>query len=325
MSNLTRKRVDELATIVIEGKIDKLSCEQITKEIQSLEYKDHVEFERRIEENSSMIMERLENDRLKMAKKYVGIYQDIAQKIFKKIGPYAISEIYETAKCINLELTSGIYFLRNTSNGLLKIGYGKDLFKRIRQIKGAFKHIGYGDNLELEAIHLCFEPHLSLTETYFHSEFKDKRVKGEWFKVSPDELVDYFLFGDFEGDFVDNVLVSWADYESLQFKPLAKDFNINIREMEFELYEEILPQIDNNYLFRCGVRNKFYQIIKVVEENKIGITGLDLQMSTGIAKKVGITVKDATNNFDFLKLKCHKYNPKEIRKAISKINKLLVD
>lgn len=325
MNNLARKNMDELASFVIEGKTDKLSYEQIIREVQKLEHGDRVEFERKIKENSSKIMERLESDRLKMANKYVEIYQDIALRIFKKIGPYALGEIYETAKCINLELTSGVYFLRNTSNGLLKIGYGKDLFKRINQIAGAFKHIGYDDSLELEAIHLCFEPHLNLTEAYFHNEFKDKRVKGEWFKVSPDELVDYFLLGDFEGDFIDDVLVSWSDYESLQFKPLVKDFSINIREMEFELYKEILPRIDNNHLLRHGVRNKFYQIIRVVEENKIGITGLDLQMSTGIAKKVGITVKDATNSFDFLKLKCHKYNPEEIKRIISKINKLLSD
>lgn len=323
MNDLSKISIDNIVEIFVKGDINMDNFEQIEKCIKSLNGQEAEELNIKLKNNLSVINKRLELDRLKIANRSKRSYERIAKRIFNNINPYALSEIYETSRCLNLELTSGVYFLRNLDNGLLKIGYGENLTQRIKQIARAFKHVGYNDNLKLEAIHLCFAPHLGLTEKYFHNEFKNKRVKGEWFDVDKDELVDYFLLGDLEGEFIKDVLVSWGDYESLYFEPLEKDFEINLREMEYEIFKDVLYFVDDRYLFRHGVRNKFYQIIRTVDENKVGINAIELAYVPEI-KKLGITTKDATNIFDFLGLKSYKYDSEEVNKIISKINNTLL-
>lgn len=313
MNELINKDVDRLVDLIIDKKIEEV---QATEWYESLDNNERIEFNQKINK-------KMEKQRLKVAYEHKKTYEDIARRIFGKISPRASSEIYETSKCLNLELTSGVYFLRNLDNGLLKIGCGKNLLKRISQISTAFRHVGYDDKLKLEAIHLCFEPHLNLTETYFHKDFEKQRVKGEWFEISNKELEEYFFLSDFQGEFIGDVLVSFTDYESVEFGQLKKDFDIDLRQMEYEIFKELLPMVSEKFLFRTEVKNKFYQIIKAVEANKIGITAVDLGYSLKEICQVGITVKDATTNYSFSELKENKYNPKKIKVIINRIENLL--
>ena len=118
-------------------------------------------------------------------------------------------------------------------------------------------------------------------------------------------------------------MVSWTDYESIEFKPFPRDFDINVREMEYELYEGIIPRTDSFSILRHGVSNKLYQIIRAVEKSKIGITALDMNGSEGSIQEVGITVEGAIKTINFASLKSHKYDLKEIQRILNKINKLL--
>ena len=322
MNGLIKNDIDKLVDLVICGEIDNNNYTQALKCFENLKRSEKNEVNMKIYERLDEFNNRLEMDRLKIARKYKKIYEATAKEIFGNVNSATLGEIYETSKCIDLKLTSGVYFLRNLDNGSIKIGYGKDLLQRITQIARAFKHIGYDDNLKLEAIHLCFEPHLGLTESFFHNEFRDKRVKGEWFEISNEDLLDYFLMTGFEGEFIDDVLVSWTDYESLFFEPLKKDYEIDIREMEYELFQETLTMVGNGYLFRHGVRNKLYEIIRVVEDNKVGINAVDFSRFPDI-KNVGITAEGATIKFDFSTLKYHKYNSKKIEAIIKVINNTL--
>ena len=323
-NNFTNKQldIDAVVSLLTEGEVGQYEYNRIQQYIKKLDSQELAELDFKVKENMHTIQERLEKRRLKIAERVKSQYENTMKKIFNDIGSVALGEIYETSQCLDLELKSGVYFLRNLDNGLLKIGYGKNLVRRIRQIQSAFNLIGYDENLKLIAIHLCFEPHLGITELFFHNEFKEKKVKGEWFDISDNELTDFFLCTDYQGDYIDEVLVSWADYESVYFEPLEKDFNIDIREMEYEIFKDVLMASNFEKLFRCGVRNKLYRIAKAVDEHKVAIIAFDFKHFPDI-KRHGITARGATESFDFLGLKASKFDYQETKKSINKIQKSL--
>ena len=88
--------------------------------------------------------------------------------------------------------TSLIYFIRNKSNGLLKIGKTNNLSRRIGEIKKCFNFLGMEEqNIELEAITYCpFNMNNSQVESYYHNLFKAYRVQGEWFNVTYQQLFE---------------------------------------------------------------------------------------------------------------------------------------
>lgn len=316
--------MDDFLDIIFDKEKRGLNSAQITSYMKNIELNPErtQEFKAKFYPRVEKVKERQERDRLRISKEYKKFYEETARRIFKNISPQTIGEIYETARCMDLELTSGVYFLRNLSNGLLKIGYAKDLFRRVSQIATAFKHVGYDDSLKLEAIHLCFEPHLALTESYFHKEFESSRVKGEWFDISSKELEEYFLLGDFEGDFIEGVAISVSDLESLKFESVSKNFDISLREMEFELFGDVMPFSPVDHVLIGEVRNKFYKIIKCINKHKVAIMCYDPQFFPEI-KKVGITVEGAEDTYDFIELKLYKYNPQKIKSIVRKINQRL--
>lgn len=258
-------------------------------------------------------------------------YEEIAKRVFKTVGKRALGEIYEISKCLNLPLESGVYFLRNESTGLLKIGCAKDIQKRVTQIASAFNFVGYDDKLSLEAIHLCFEPHLSISESFFHKEFSKKRVRGEWFDISNEELKEYFMLCDFLGDYIGNTLVSISEYETMNFQGIEKDFSIKTQELLYEKLKDVPGAFGVEKIFMSGVKNKCYKIIRAVERNGVGIKAVQLEEKDPSVEfgeinmvSVGIRYRDSVKEYDFQSLKAEKYNAAKIAELVSGINKKLI-
>lgn len=258
-------------------------------------------------------------------------YEEIGKRVFGGVSSRALGDIYEVSRCLELPLESGVYFLRNESTGLLKIGCAKDIRKRISQIKTAFKFVGYDDELSLEAVHLCFSPHLYITESFFHKEFSENRVKGEWFNIAKEELTEYFMMCDFAGDYFGETLVSISEYESFSFSNIEKDFKIDTQQLIYEKLKDMpgAYSFDKKFL-RSGVTNKVYKIIKAVEYHGVSIAALDVIKDypdadfehTSICK-VGIIKKDAEKEYDFQSLKREKYDIKKMGEIIEAIQKNL--
>lgn len=65
------------------------------------------------------------------------------------------------------------YFLLNNVNSLIKIGKSKDVYSRMREIKGQCSFI------ELSIFHIVEGNY----ESFFHKYYSDLRVTGEWFDL----------------------------------------------------------------------------------------------------------------------------------------------
>lgn len=73
-----------------------------------------------------------------------------------------------------------VYFLR-ADNGLTKIGETKDLETRLKAISGSLLN-------ETELLLYIESEDVRKLEEMFHEQFKDKRVKGEWFDLSDSDI-----------------------------------------------------------------------------------------------------------------------------------------
>ena len=73
-----------------------------------------------------------------------------------------------------------IYFVRS-SNGLTKIGYTKSIAQRFSALKSQY----FTEQLEL--VRYIQTDCALLMESYFHRQFEDVRVHGEWFRIAPED------------------------------------------------------------------------------------------------------------------------------------------
>lgn len=78
-----------------------------------------------------------------------------------------------------------VYVLKNPLNETVKIGVAQDVKKRIAQLQ-----TGAGVELELVYQSMICSNAFSI-ERDVHSHFEQYRTFGEWFKVSPKEVIDY--------------------------------------------------------------------------------------------------------------------------------------
>ena len=89
----------------------------------------------------------------------------------------------------------GVYLIRNTDNGLLKIGKASDINRRFKEIKGSFKFCGNVPNLNIE----CYIEYKinSEFEWYFLNIFECDTVQNEWFDIENNhtvlDTIDNFL------------------------------------------------------------------------------------------------------------------------------------
>jgi hypothetical protein len=75
-----------------------------------------------------------------------------------------------------------VYVLR-ADNGLVKIGQTK-------RPKDRFRTFNTGLPYDLECIHLIEHNDFLELEVYLHSRFERNRVRGEWFRLSDEEIRD---------------------------------------------------------------------------------------------------------------------------------------
>ena len=73
-----------------------------------------------------------------------------------------------------------MYFIR-AANGLTKIGITKNLYTRL----GA---LDVSSPIELSLVYFAITPTASQTEKKLHEKFSTKRVKGEWFNLSNEDM-----------------------------------------------------------------------------------------------------------------------------------------
>lgn len=91
----------------------------------------------------------------------------------------------------NNKLRQYIYVIKNPLNETVKIGVAQDVDKRIRQLQT-------GAGIELELIYksiIC--SNAFAIERDVHEYFKEYRTFGEWFKISPEVVIDFLEKQDF--------------------------------------------------------------------------------------------------------------------------------
>lgn len=75
----------------------------------------------------------------------------------------------------------GYVYLIQSASGQCKIGLSKNVEKR-------FKALSHSSPVKLELIHSIYTEDMTDTESMLHELFSSKRVKGEWFELSPDDI-----------------------------------------------------------------------------------------------------------------------------------------
>lgn len=88
---------------------------------------------------------------------------------------------------------SWVYVLKNPATGLYKIGKSTNINQRVKTIS---MQSGVWVELICAAYIETFHTDYSLIETLLHRHFKPKRVIGEWFSLSTQDVLDiYSAFG----------------------------------------------------------------------------------------------------------------------------------
>jgi hypothetical protein len=89
-----------------------------------------------------------------------------------------------------------IYFIENSTSGMIKIGYTKRLTKRLKALRGQT-----GENLRVMAV----KKGNRTTEWLLHHQFLDLRVDLEWFRPG-EALLDYIKGNATEWDGTDEIV-----------------------------------------------------------------------------------------------------------------------
>jgi len=77
---------------------------------------------------------------------------------------------------------SSIVYLVRAENGLVKIGKTVDIVSR-------FASLNSGSPLALRLITICRTPFAGDLEKHLHTSYKHKRVRGEWFSLSEEDII----------------------------------------------------------------------------------------------------------------------------------------
>lgn len=84
-----------------------------------------------------------------------------------------------------------------------KIGFSKDPAGRLKQLQ-----TGNAEELHLHGSIEVSEDRVKMLERFLHKDLNYKRVKGEWFKLSKVEVLDYLSFAE----------ITWVHDPLLEFK-----------------------------------------------------------------------------------------------------------
>lgn len=110
-----------------------------------------------------------------------------------------------------------VYFIRVRGTNIVKIGSSERPDDRIQQLQVGSPH-------ELELLGTCdspsdeFSDSDGMSEKYYHRRFANRRIRGEWFRLTNDDL---------------------ASIEEAEFDP----HSLWIRQIELKLEEWYLPSL----------------------------------------------------------------------------------
>ena len=215
MESVKEKSIEELQLIIQSFKEqDYKSCKLALKEIQQYQKQ---ETERVAKITKEQIEQRLKNT-----------FENIDQKVLNSV--YAASQIY------NEPLKACVYFIQNELTGQIKIGMASDIEKRFKQIKTAFSHIGMPAKLKLIAVIMTYPQYIKKIENEMHQLYAIKRICGEWFDVSVDEIQRDLLMTD-SVEYIDDVLVNYMDYEAYHLENISKNYNIPLETLLDEKFD----------------------------------------------------------------------------------------
>lgn len=184
--------------------------------------------------------------------------------LFKDMNQRVLNEVYAASQIYNLPLRSCVYFIKNTNTEQIKIGMAINLEKRFNQLKSAFVHIGLPGKLKLVAVVMTYPKHLSKVEKEFHKYFEEKRMYGEWFSISEDEVYESLLDSEY-AEFIEDVLVNYMDYESYHLETVLKDYTIPLK-VDAKFSNDPVEA----FICLCTKGNKLKLIEDTIVEHNIG-------------------------------------------------------
>lgn len=115
------------------------------------------------------------------------IIKNISQSSDKEYRMEYINCNYDINNNYNsITTNSGVYFILNKSNNLIKIGCTNNIQKRFKQIQGQFRHLGLDNDIEL--VNYIETKDYKKLEKKLHEKYKDRRINHEWFDISIDEV-----------------------------------------------------------------------------------------------------------------------------------------
>ena len=170
---------------------------------------------------------------------------------------------------------SGVYFILNKNNGLIKIGCSKNIINRFYQLQNQFRHLGLQDELELINYIEC--KNYTKLESYIHSIFKINKSSNEWFKISNKDI-DIILQDD--------------------------DFKLKLKEIEIDIVD--FTKNKNVYLKRTKKLNAtekgvWYSLgeLSVYPSNNVVING-EIPTYEDIAKYIGMSERNLRRYLNLL-------------------------
>jgi hypothetical protein len=120
--------------------------------------------------------------------------QSKAKAAVRKVRkPNALSEHLRTLppQARNPYAAKRVYLMANREHGLFKIGYTWDVAKRRKDIEREIPI-----PFPIEVVSTWDTYHFQELEATLHRTVADKRVKGEWFKLSAEDVKEVFRFAE---------------------------------------------------------------------------------------------------------------------------------
>jgi len=239
------------------------------------------------------------------------------KQLFNDLSEKEIGELYACSKVYNQPLTSCVYFIQNEYTGLIKIGQTSDLIERIKQLKACFTLLGMAQSkLRLIGLIATFPQYSGKYEKVIHEVFADKRIIGEWFDISEDDVYREIFF-DASDNFaiISGVPIDYGEFEFGFYKSIPKDYELNYADFGLRSVE-----INDwfGYLNVISPRtNKLSDLINFIHKNKVGFCSFRFE-NDGL-HRVGISY-DKQDPISFSDIKKHKFDASYWRNIIKQIN-----
>ena len=177
-----------------------------------------------------------------------------------------------------------VYFLKNTKNSLVKIGYTSNLPRRLKKIIIDYKSItGENPKFKLIGVIPCLKSIGFKVEKSMHKAFEEKRKHGEWFLIKENEDFFYEIIG--ENAIVNNVSVGeWQGLVERNLEWTGK--KIGVLDMFHILGADCLL---NGRIYKAD-NPEFSSACKFLLKNGIDTKFVDKIMSNYIDKDITLAI-----------------------------------